>query len=202
MTRLPNIPKELLLKIAGGDSQAFTQLFDACWLQVFAHVRRYLKNTAEAEDITQEIFFHLWINRLKLPEVQEFEPWLFVITRNRTISGLRKLLKETTGAMAGTIPEISDQPSSTPAGQLDYKQSCELLEKAIDQMPARRREVFRLSRQEGLTHAEIAEQLNISKATVNEHIREALAFLKMKFGESPGLLTALLLISACWLARK
>jgi RNA polymerase sigma-70 factor (ECF subfamily) len=104
--------------------------------------------------------------------------------------------------MAGTVPEISDLPSSTPVARLDYKQSFELLEKAINQLPARRREVFRLSRQQCLTHAEIAEQLNISKATVNEHIREALAFLKKKFTESPDLLTALLLISACWLGRK
>ncbi|NML22730.1 RNA polymerase sigma-70 factor [Pseudoflavitalea sp. G-6-1-2] len=195
-------PGELLRNIAEGDSDAFTHLFDKYWLQVFAHVRTYIKDNAAAEDITQDIFFSIWLNRSKLATVQDFEPWLHVVTRNRTISGLRKMLHEPDGGISATVPEIAAQQSDSPVGQLDYKQSRELLQKAIDQLPERRRQVFRMSRQDGLTHAEIAEQLQISKATVNEHIGEALAFLKTRLAAYPGLLNALLLISGCWLGRK
>lgn len=192
----------MLIRIAEDDTKAFTHLFDQYWLQVFAHVRTYIKNTAQAEDITQDIFFSIWLNRAKLATVTDFEPWLHVVTRNRTISGLRKLLKETDNGITGIVPELVAQPGDSPVMQLDLKQSRELLQLAIDQMPPRRKQVFQLSRQEGLTHQEIADQLQISKATVNEHITEALSFLKGKLAGHPGLLTALLLLSDCWLGRK
>jgi len=201
-TDLAYNPKELLIRIAEDDTKAFTQLFDKYWLQVFAHVRTYIKNTGQAEDITQDIFFSIWLNRSKLATVQDFEPWLFVVTRNRTISGMRKILKETDHGISAIIPEIAAVPGDTPVDQLDYKQSRELLQQAVDQMPPRRRQVFQMSRQEGLTHQEIAEQLQISKATVNEHINEALTFLKAKLADYPGLFSALLLIATCWLERK
>ncbi|HVK49858.1 MAG TPA: RNA polymerase sigma-70 factor, partial [Pseudobacter sp.] len=173
-------PKELLIRIAEDDTKAFTHLFDQYWLQVFAHVRTYIKDAAQAEDITQDIFFSIWLNRSKLATVADFEPWLHVVTRNRTISGLRKLLREPDNELAGIIPDMPALSGDSPVMMLDYKQSQELLQKAIDQLPPRRRQVFRMSRQEGLTHQEIAEQLQISKATVNEHITEALSFLKSK----------------------
>jgi RNA polymerase sigma-70 factor (family 1) len=195
-------PGELLIRIAEDDAKAFTQLFDKYWLQVFAHVRTYIKNTGQAEDITQDIFFSIWLHRTKLATVQDFEPWLHVVTRNRTISGLRKLLKENDNTISAIIPELTAFPGDSPAGQLDFKQSRELLQQAIDQLPPRRRQVFQLSRQEGLTHQEIAEQLQISKATVNEHISEALHFLRSKLAGYPGLFNALLLITSCWLGRK
>lgn len=194
----------LLLRIAADDTKAFTQLFDQYWLQVFAHVRTYLKDTAQAEDITQEIFFSIWINRTKLATVADFEAWLHVITRNRTISGLRKLLRQASSDLthlSDWAPELASNTDS-PSDQLDFKQSRELLQQAIEQLPPRRREVFKLSRQQGLTHQEIAEQLQISKATVNEHISEALSFLKTKLAEHPGLLSALFLIYNCWIHRK
>lgn len=195
-------PKELLIRIAEDDTKAFTHLFDQYWLQVFAHVRTYIKDAAQAEDITQDIFFSIWLNRSKLATVADFEPWLHVVTRNRTISGLRKLLREPDNELAVIIPDMPALSGDSPVMMLDYKQSQELLQKAIDQLPPRRRQVFRMSRQEGLTHQEIAEQLQISKATVNEHITEALSFLKSKMAGYPGLFSALLLISACWLGRK
>ena len=195
-------PRELLIRIAEDDTKAFTQLFDQYWLQVFAHVRNYIKNRSQAEDLTQDIFFGIWLNRTKLATVEDFEPWLHVVTRNRTISGLRKLLKEPDNGISGIVPELAAMPGDTPANQLDLKQSRELLQQAINQLPPRRRQVFQLSRQEGLTHQEIAEQLQISKSTVNEHITEALSFLKTKLAAYPGLFSALLLISDCWLGRK
>ena len=171
-------------------------------MQVFAHVRNYIKNTEQAEDLTQDIFFSIWLNRSKLSAVQDFEAWLHVVTRNRTITGVRKLLRQTDNSLSGIIPEITTSPGDTPADQLDYKQARELLQQAIDQLPPRRRQAFQLSRQEGLTHQEIADQLQISKATVSEHISEALAFLRSKLAGHPGLLNALLLLSSCWLGRK
>ncbi|MBO9634799.1 MAG: RNA polymerase sigma-70 factor [Chitinophagaceae bacterium] len=195
-------PRDLLIRIAEDDTKAFTQLFDHYWLQVFAHVKTYIRNTEQAEDITQDIFFSIWTNRAKLTMVADFEPWLHVVTRNRTISGLRKLLKHGDNIISDIIPELAAQTGDSPDGQLDLKQSRELLQQAIDQLPARRRQVFRLSRMEGLSHQEIAEQLQISKATVNEHISEALLFLRAKLAGYPGLLSALLLISTCWMERK
>ncbi len=195
--------KDLLFRIAAGDEQSFAVLFNRYWSQVYVHVLSYVKNVPLAEDITQDIFFGIWTHRQKLPEIQVFEYYLRTITRHRTISELRKKLHQFDQEPEERIPEFSfSNVPDSPADQLDRKQAAETVQKAIDLLPPRRKQVFQMSRQEGLSHAEIADRLQISKATVNEHIGEALVFLRTYLANYPELLTVVPLIIGCWLKRK
>lgn len=135
----------------------------------------YSKSAPLAQDIVQDVFLKIWEKRETLPDIQNFEDYLFIMARNRIISEFRKNLSRPVDisrhdALEGNIP--------LPDEQLSFKQSQELVNKAVDLLPAQRKIVFQLSRTEGLSYGQIAEKLGISKNTVKEHIVKALSFLR------------------------
>jgi RNA polymerase sigma-70 factor (family 1) len=165
--------QDILEKIAGGNQRALATLIEQYGAVIYAHVLSYIKNAYRAEEVTQDIFMSVWKHREELPSVQNFRGYLFVLTRNRTISALREKLVRYDETEKDEL-----QTDVNPAGLLEYRQLSEALQRGIDHLPPRRKEVFRLSRFDGKTYDEIAYQLNISKSAVNKHIIEALVFLR------------------------
>jgi RNA polymerase sigma-70 factor (ECF subfamily) len=164
---------ELLERIARGDERAFAWLVEAYGASVYAHVLTYIKDATRAEEITQDIFLNVWNHRLELPSIQNFRGYLYVLTRNRTISVLRERIMRYNEAKKDEL-----QTNLNPAGLMEYRQLSDALRRGIDQLPARRKEIFLMSRFDGKTYDEIASHLDISKSAVNKNIVEALVFLR------------------------
>lgn len=165
--------RALLEEIASGSEHAFGQLFDKYRLPVYAHTLSIIKSPVKAEEITQDIFVQLWDKRKELTTITSFSDWLFILTRNRSLSELRKRqLPE--GEPTGDYYAAEDDPLH----HLLLKETGALLQKAIDRLPPRRKEVFILSRVENKSHKEIAQLLGISPGTVNLHIVQALTSLR------------------------
>lgn len=157
-----------------GDEAAFARLMQRYQQPIYVHVLTYLKRAVLAEEITQDIFMQVWRIRETLTKIDNFEGYLYILTRNRTISELRK-------RKHALDTEPKDDISSEwvqPDEQLGYKQLYHVMMDGIDKLPPRRQEIFKLSRLEGWTHAEIAQHLGISRHTVNEHIQDAMNFLR------------------------
>lgn len=170
----PESEKELLCLTAAGDQRAFSRLVTLYSAKVYAHVLTYIKSASLSEEITQDIFLKLWESRTQLPGVNNFAGFIHVITRNRTISELRKKLDNFSEANAEEVEE----DLLNPVLQLEYRQLSDTLLRGIELLPPRRKQVFRMSRFEGMSYDKIATELGISKGTVNEHIVEALLFLR------------------------
>lgn len=171
---LPYNEKELVLLIANNDERAFELLIAKYSSILYGHVLSYLKNPAQAEEITQDIFLNIWNLRASLPQIDNFHAYLLRAARNRTISAFRKKMTEDSASEFGEL----DSGYSTPSESLEYRELSATILTAIDQLPPRRKEVFRMSRIEGKSHEEIAEALSISRSAVNQHIIEALVFLR------------------------
>lgn len=164
---------ETLKLIAQGDQRAFALIVESYGATIYAHVLTYIKNAVRAEEITQDIFMSVWNHREELPSIQNFRGYLYVLTRNRTISAFReKIIKY------DETEKDQLQSSMNPAGLMEYRQLSDALQRGIDRLPARRKEIFIMSRFDGRTYEEIATHLNISKSAVNKHIIQALAFLR------------------------
>ncbi|HUC81196.1 MAG TPA: RNA polymerase sigma-70 factor [Flavisolibacter sp.] len=159
--------------MADGDQRAFSMLVDGYGAAVYAHVLTYLKNASRAEEITQDIFLNIWNHRDELPSLQNFRGYLFVLTRNRTISAFREKMMKFEEAEKDEL-----QTALNPCSQLEYRQLSDTVQRGISQLPERRRQVFTMSRFDGKTYDEIATHLNISKSAVNKHIIESLVFLR------------------------
>lgn len=180
--------RELLLRIAEGDERAFAVLFDRYRLPIYMHVLSILKSPARAEEITQDIFLKIWNKRQGLSEILSFENYLYIITRNYTISDLRKKFRG-----GGLTPD----PGSgwTPEQQLQFKELNGRLGKIVDRLPPRRKQVFIMSRLEDKTHQQIASELGISTGTVNQQLIAALSFVRAELRNHPDL-TVLMFIHA------
>ncbi|MGZ3852716.1 MAG: RNA polymerase sigma factor [Flavisolibacter sp.] len=164
---------ESLKLIASGNQKVFTALVEAYGARVYSHVLSYIKNAAKAEEITQDIFMNVWNHREQLPSIQNFRGYLYVLTRNRTVSAFRERIIKYNEAEKDEL-----ETDVTPAGLIEYRQLSEIIQRGIDGLPPRRKEIFVMSRFGGKTYEEIATQLNISKSAVNKNIIEALVFLR------------------------
>jgi len=158
--------------VAAGKEQAFRELYEQYRNQVFYFGCKFLKSPTEAEDVLQEVFSKIWINRKGLPDINDFSKYLNTLTLNHIYSLLRrKACRES--FLSKSI--FATQPAMEAAFETVDLRSLEgLIQQAVVQLPPQQQKVFELSRMQGLKHEEIAQQLNISHETVKKHIMEAL----------------------------
>jgi RNA polymerase sigma-70 factor (ECF subfamily) len=165
--------KGLLGRIAEGDEAAFTLLLRHFRNKVYTQSLVYLKSALIAQEITQDVFLKVWANRSGLPHIDNFSGYLFIITRNEIISALRKKGRE-----LAALSESLVENGWIPDQQLLYKESYQLLLQGIEALPPARKDVFKMSRLEGLSYEEIAERQGISRNGVKDHIVKSLLFLR------------------------
>jgi RNA polymerase sigma-70 factor (ECF subfamily) len=165
--------RQWLLKISKDDEEAFSQLLRVFWNKVYTQALTYLKSSFPAQELTQDVFLKIWMSRRKLPDIDNFSGYLFIITRNEIISLLRKKESELVQPNETLKEEIW-----IPDQQLQYKQSYATILKGVELLPPARKNIFKMSRVEGLTYDEIAAQMNISRNGVKDHIVKALLFLR------------------------
>lgn len=175
---MSNIPgysdSELMKRLRKGDRTAFKQIFNRYEKKLLFYTMAIVKSKGQAKDIVQETLIKLWMNRQKLDSNQSLSGYLHTIARNMSLNHLKRAgydekLRET---MWEKIQEIQQRVKVEE--DLFGRESSLLVQEAIQQLSPRRKQVFKLSREEGLTHQEIASQLDISPNTVKNQIVSAM----------------------------
>ena len=177
----PVTEKELLAKVAKGDERAFALLVGKYADTIYSHCLAYVKSVERAEELAQDIFFKIWSVRDKLPEVDRFEDYLFILARNTIYRSFRKKVQELVA-----ITSEGMETDMVPDLQTEYRNSYQLLLRGIEQLPEKRRQVFRMSRLEGMSHEQISQVLGIHKVTVAQYIVKSLSYLKTYLKEHTG----------------
>lgn len=163
---------ELLLRIASGDQHAYQAIFEKYWNKVYAIGLRLTKSPELAKDLAQETFIKIWNNRDKLPSVTNFSAFLSTICRHQAIDHLRK--KVFTAGNEDYLTAYFSDDALTPHEKAEYRELEKLMNNAINNLPTQLQQVFRLSRMEGLSHAEIALRMNITRITSKSYMVRAL----------------------------
>ena len=143
---------------------------------MYDFIRRSLPASEDAESMVQEIFVRLWSNREQLDPAKSLNAFIYTMARNEIFGHLRKLL-----VRRRYLEELSfslNESSETTDRQLEYNELTSVVAQLVSSMPEKRREIYVLSRNEGLSYKEIASQLGISENTVDSQIRKALTYLK------------------------
>lgn len=166
----------LISQLNESSTEAFDRLFQKYHKHIFNFCKRILYSKIEAEEIVQSVFLALWENRAVVDPNKSFEKYIFSLTRYQVIDLIRKKLCRQTFAAQLIVQEAASDWQTEE--QLYFKELYELLQSLIQQLPERRREIFLLSRRNGISYKEIALQLNISENTVDTQIRRALEFLR------------------------
>lgn len=169
-----------LKRIRDGDEAAFERLFHAYYEDLCQFATQYISSSEEVEDLVQDIFFSIWKRRQALDPQQSIRGYLYNATRNESYKRLnRKKRRSTSSEAQKELQERSLEGS--PEQMLRNKELEAEAQKALQALPERRREIFLLSRQHGLTYAEIADLLNISIKTVETQMGRALSSLEEHF---------------------
>ncbi|MDR6339587.1 RNA polymerase sigma-70 factor (ECF subfamily) [Filimonas zeae] len=163
--------KALFQRIAEGDEGAFETLFRCYVPQVRAAVAGVLGTEIYVKDILQEVFLNLWLNRDKLPAVENPRNWIFKITYNRCYTWLQKLQKEEARNHTAAIQLAGGD--NGPEQLLHFRETRLLVQEAILQLTPRSREIYELHRNQGLKVPEIAQQLGVAPQTVSNSLHQS-----------------------------
>jgi RNA polymerase sigma-70 factor (ECF subfamily) len=169
--------KELLLLLRKGDRVAFYNIYERYCKRLYGFVFRYIKQEDDADEIVQEVFVKLWEARSNIDVYSSFDAFLFTIAYNTTMTLFRKRIKERKYLeYLQSIQQIESAPKVIE--EIHFKELNSIVQSLLNQLTPRQKEIFLLSREEGLTHEEIAKKLGISVNTVKKHMTNTLTFLK------------------------
>jgi len=169
-----NGDKDLVFRLHDDDIGAFDMLYQKYHQAIYRNIFKLTKDDDIARDILQDIFVALWEKRAEINADQSVSGWLFVLSFNKSISHLRKKVRETT--VVNTMPFSEMEADSSDVQLMDEQYY--LLQQAINQLSPQRKKVFTLCKLEGKTYEEAAEKLNLSKHTVKEYLGHAVVAVK------------------------
>lgn len=172
--------------------ESFKRLFDNYKNRLYGYVLALTHSHYTAEEITQEIFIKLWLCRDILYQVENLDGYIFTIARNKTLNHLRKAAYDVRLLKELQERALSADVSNNVEERALVNEYDRLLQDALAHLSPQRRLVYLLSRQRGLNHAEIANQLQLSRNTVKNHMVEALRFIRHYFVERGSVLVVVL----------
>ncbi len=169
--------QNLLLAISSGSERAFSILYDIFALDLTKHILSKTNDLHVAEDILHDLFYSLWKNRETLPSIKSLPAYLYSSCRYLILAYFRK--KASNLALQIDISSLDILDEDVPLeDRLYYRYTLDLIEKEIENLPEKCREVFKLSRIEFLSNKEIAQKLQIAESTVEKHINKAIKRLR------------------------
>jgi RNA polymerase sigma-70 factor (ECF subfamily) len=170
---------ELLDLVKEEDRNAFVEIFDRYNKLLYSHVYNKLRDEDTSRDLVQDVFVALWEKRDMIKNVN-LSGYLFTMSRNKILNLVshHKIVTD----YATTIQNFAGVSGGLADERIREKQLAEIINKEINALPERMREVFLMSRFEHLSNREIAEKLNLSEQTVATHIKKSLRVLRQKIG--------------------
>ncbi|HEY8388409.1 MAG TPA: RNA polymerase sigma-70 factor [Parasegetibacter sp.] len=171
-----NIDTRLLQKIASGDEHSFAQIFYTYHQIVGEYMFRLTGSKPVAQELVQDVFMKIWSHRETLTEIKSFEAYLFIISRNLAFNKLKQMAREQNRKkqLSEELGEIQVQIDDI----VGFKEISSGINAAIETLPNQQRKVYKLSRENGMTHEEIARHLGISLETAKKHMVLALRHLR------------------------
>jgi len=164
-------------KISKSDESAFRSLFNHYYSRLLNYAFVIVKNHESAEDIVLEVMHSIWKRRSKLKEIKNFDTYLYISTRNKTLDYLKKNSRMV--HISFDKPHYKEYITHhNPEKHLLNKEFFEIIDKAVLSLPEKTRLVYRLIKEEGLKYQEAADLLGVSVKTVNNQLLSAMKIIR------------------------
>lgn len=171
------IPSLLIKQLIDDDKHAFKKIYDLSHQQIYRVLFSLIKNQHFTEELLQETFIRLWLNRKSLNETQSLYPYIYLIAKRLAIDHFRKVMTESD--VKTYLVNHSDDRINNTEESVDFSELTNYIDGAIELLPKQQKMVFTLSFNEGLSYDEIAERMHISRNTVKNHLISARKTLKL-----------------------
>lgn len=168
-----NIERKIIEDFAAGSHSAFRKLFNYYYPKVHAFVMGLTKDKDETDDLVQAVFIKLWNKREYFLNVENFDSYLFTLVKYTVFNSFKEK-----SLWADSDYEFEELDAKTPYDDLLAKDLALLVEMVVENMPAQRQAVYKMSREMGMSNDEIALKLGIQKKTVENHLNLALKELR------------------------
>lgn len=157
-----------------GDEQAYRTIFNYFYPKLLGICLRSVKQREDAEEMVMNVFLNIWRHREQVLKINSFEGYVFAALRNQITDFNRKNVLPTEDIDLLPLEKLGsiDHP------ELSLKELELFYQNAVDKLPGKRREVFLMSREQGLSHQQIADQNDITVNTVNNHIKSAMKIIR------------------------
>ena len=168
--------QELTALLKEGDHAAFTEIYRRYWPLLYAHARHLLREDDAPMDIIQELFTNLWKRAADIEPGTSLKAYLYGATRNLTLTQIQKGKRKE--HYIQSLARHLETAAPAADEQAVYHELVARMEKSLADLPPKMRAVFELSRKEGLSHKEIAAEMNLSDHDVKKTIHRALKVLR------------------------
>lgn len=163
--------KEILLRLIQGDEQAFEKIYRLYSNRLYGRLLKLLKSVPQTEEILQDVFLKVWEYRASIDPEKSFRAFLFKIAENKAYDFFRKAALHK--AFETELIALSTSNYTMLEELMADEEKSVLLEKAINNLPPQRQQVFRLCKLERKSYTEVGQLLGISLSTVSDHIVKA-----------------------------
>ena len=155
-------------RLFSSGKEDYSKIYAIYFPKLVRFSQTYLHSQEDAENLVQDIFLYLWENREQIPSLGNMNAYLFTVVKNRCIDFLRRQAKN--DEKKRSLSELEEKElqfklyslQKFDENNFSVADIEHLISQAVDSLPARCKEIFILSRMEGLRHKEISERLNIS----------------------------------------
>lgn len=159
-----------------GDKKAFRQIYNAYYKQLLLVGKKYLKDIQMAEDAVQDIFVKLWLGREEIDPSKSLQSFLFTCLKNHVLNMIKSRKRRI--LLAYDAHDLKDKTTNCTEDNIIYSEYRSIVEEGLQQLPNRRREVFKLKTYQGLSNVQVSESLSISMNTVKNHYYHSNKFLR------------------------
>lgn len=169
--------KLLIREVQRGNAKAFELLYRQYHARLFNFSRRIIRNKQDAEGMVHEVFIAIWENREKLDENKSFSGYIFSIAKNKALNRIKKNLAR---KFYFEYMQQENRLQNDIVSEIESRELMDFLLKIIQELPDSTKEIFLLSRNDGLTYKQIAVKLDITENVVDHEIRKALKYIRDK----------------------
>ena len=181
-TLAPPTHEDLIRLVALGDEAAFAELYDAVAPRVFGLVRRVVRDPAQSQEVTQEVFIDIWTQASRYDADRgKAISWILVIAHRKAVDKVRASQASSDRDLRQGIKEFQESYDDV-ADTVETRLEAERVNKALETLTAPQQEAIRLAYYGGYTHQEVADFLKIPVGTVKTRIRDGMIRLRDRLG--------------------
>jgi RNA polymerase sigma-70 factor (ECF subfamily) len=169
--------KLLIRELQRGNAKAFELLYEQYHARLYNFCMSIIRNKQDAEGMVQEVFIAVWENRENLDENKSFSGFVFSIAKNKTLNRIKQNL---TRKVHLEYMQMENQVQNDIVGDIESRELMDYLLKTIQELPDKTKEIFLLSRNEGLTYKQIASRLDLTENVVDHEIRKSIEYIRDK----------------------